>query len=128
MPWLHFFRAEGVVVCLGADALDGDPLSRMGLDNGVLWRAAEHCIGSSASAVVLGGGGYNPWTTARLWAGFWGRLVGADVGAPLPPAAQRILACLDCDLVDPEDRREDWCSTLADTGQDVATAPKTQDL
>ena len=39
-------------------------------------------------AVVLGGGGYNPWTLARCWTGLWGRLSGRDIPAALPPQAQ----------------------------------------
>ena len=124
VPWLDAVRPDGVVICLGADALDGDPLSTMGLDNTTLWVAAERCISVSPCVVVLGGGGYNPWTTVRLWAGLWGRLIGADVGLDLPPAARAILAGLDCDLVEPEDRLVAWLTTLADTSSGSTIAQK----
>jgi acetoin utilization protein AcuC len=68
----------------------------------------------SPRVVVLGGGGYNPWTTARLWSGMWGLLAGHDISADLPPAAQAVLAGLDCDLVDDEDRDPAWLTTLID--------------
>ena len=128
LPWLDRLDPDGVVVCLGADALDGDPLSHMRLDNSVLWSTTERCIATAQCAVVLGGGGYNPWTTARLWAGLWGRLVGADVTASMPTAARAILEALDCDLIDPEDRREVWFTTLADNPAFTSIALKTRDL
>lgn len=128
VPWLNDMQPDGVVVCLGADALMGDPLSTMGLDNTTLWAATARCIDASPHAVVLGGGGYNPWTTARLWAGLWGCLIGADLDHPLPAAARAILAGLDCDLVDPEDRREAWLTTLADMPAVSAIAPKSREM
>jgi acetoin utilization protein AcuC len=65
-------------------------------------------------SVILGGGGYNPWTTARLWAGMWGLLAGHDISGELPAGAQAVLAALDCDLVDDEDRDPAWLTTLVD--------------
>jgi acetoin utilization protein AcuC len=65
--------------------------------------------------VVLGGGGYNPWTLARYWAGLWGRLSGRDIPVELPESARSVLAPLSCDLIDDEDVREAWLSTLADS-------------
>jgi len=39
---------------------------------------------------VLGGGGYNPWTVGRLWAGVWGVLNDHDLPDRLPIAAEAI--------------------------------------
>ena len=108
------FEPDVVVVTCGTDALDGDPLSRLALSNRVLWHAVESVIGLARPAVVLGGGGYNPWTLARCWTGLWGRLAGRTIPDALPPQARRLLAELDCDLVDDEDRRPEWLATLAD--------------
>ena len=54
----------------------------------------------SAGAVVLGGGGYNPWTVARCWAGLWGVLNGFALPERLAPVSVRRLEGLECDLVD----------------------------
>ena len=102
-PAAQAFTPHAVVITCGTDALDGDPLSRLALSNGALWSAVERLVEPIGPAVVLGGGGYNPWTLARCWTGLWGRLSGRDIPATLPPAAQRILADLQCDLVDDED-------------------------
>ena len=108
------FRPGAVVITCGTDALKGDPLSRMALSNGALWRAVESVLELAASAVVLGGGGYNPWTLARCWTGLWGRLSGREIPVALPPRAQLVLTKLQCDLVDDDDREPAWLTALAD--------------
>ncbi|MDQ1344576.1 MAG: acetoin utilization protein AcuC, partial [Pseudomonadota bacterium] len=101
-------------ITCGTDALAGDPLSRMALSNGALWSAVERLTGFAAPAVVLGGGGYNPWTLARCWTGLWGRLSGREIPVVLPAEAQLILRSLDCDLIDDDDVEPAWLETLAD--------------
>jgi len=113
-PALERWRPDAVVVTLGADTLAGDPLSSVGLFNHTLWDLTERIIAGVPVAVVLGGGGYNPWTAARLWAGLWGRLTGVVFPDPLPAVAQDILGRLDSDLVDEDDRLPHWTTTLAD--------------
>ena len=53
---------------------------------------------------MLGGGGYNPWTLARCWAGLWGVLAGFPMPEDCRKILARRLAALDCDLVEEEDR------------------------
>lgn len=113
-PLVRRVAPEAVVVLLGADGLAGDPLSAMRLSNGALWTACRDMIALVPRAVILGGGGYNPWTTARLWTGMWGLLAGHDIGGALPEQAQAVLAGLECDLVDDEDRDPAWLTTLVD--------------
>ena len=48
------------------------------LSNGALWGAVEALVELAPVAVVLGGGGYNPWTVARCWTGLWAKLSGRD--------------------------------------------------
>ena len=115
LPAAESFMPQAVVITCGTDALDGDPLSRLALSNGALWCAVERLVEPIGAAVVLGGGGYNPWTLARCWTGLWGRLSGRDIPATLPSAAGRILADLQCDLVDDEDVRPEWLTTLSDS-------------
>ncbi|MDH3234029.1 MAG: acetoin utilization protein AcuC [Alphaproteobacteria bacterium] len=114
LPAGRDFAPDAVVVTCGADGLKGDPLSSMALSNGALWRAAEAAAALADRAVILGGGGYNPWTVARGWAGLWGWLNRFDTAAPLPPAARAILRRLDCDLVDEEDIPAYWFETIVD--------------
>jgi acetoin utilization protein AcuC len=114
LPLAREFEPEAVVVTCGTDALAGDPLSGMALSNRALWQAVERVIGSTAPAVVLGGGGYNPWTLARCWSGLWGRLSGREIPVELPEAARVILRSLSCDLIEDEDVDGTWLETLVD--------------
>jgi len=107
-------KPDAVVVTCGADGLAGDPLSGMALSNVALWCAVEQAIALAPRAVILGGGGYNPWTVARCWTGLWGRLNGYDVTRTLPPQAQSLLRGLRSDLVDDDEVAETWLTTLAD--------------
>ena len=123
LPMLARFRPEAIVVTCGADGLEGDPLARMALTNGALWSAVESLSRLAPAVVVLGGGGYNPWTLARCWSGLWARLSGQAIPAVLPEAARAVLAKLSCDLVDDEDVRPEWLSTIGDAGVDAAVRP-----
>jgi acetoin utilization protein AcuC len=65
--------------------------------------------------VVLGGGGYNPWTVVRYWAGMWGRLIGATFPAELPAGALDLLGSMECDLIDEDEIEPAWLTTLVDS-------------
>lgn len=113
-PFFQACSPQAVVILQGADGLAGDPLSGLQLSNDALWRATELIADMAPHVVILGGGGYNPWTTARLWAGQWGRLLGRPCPDVLPDEARRVLAALTCDLVDDDDVDPAWLTSLAD--------------
>jgi acetoin utilization protein AcuC len=119
---------QAVVLVCGADALAGDPLSSMALSNVALWSAVQRLVDLAPAAVVLGGGGYNPWTLARYWTGMWGVLTQRSLPTTLPPAAREVLARLECDLIDGEDVREQWLTTLADDGNEGLVRPEIEAL
>ncbi len=114
MPLAIDFQPEAVVITCGADALSGDPLSGMELSNGALWQAVEALVGLSMVSVVLGGGGYNPWTVARCWAGLWGVLSGRELPTVLPHNIQAMLRGLESDLVDEDEVEQAWITVLKD--------------
>jgi len=114
LPLAQAFEPQAMVITCGADGLAGDPLSRLALSNVGLWRAVQQLIQLTGRNVVLGGGGYNPWTTARCWAGLWGILSGREMPGQLPTEAQTLLRGLECDLVDEEDVDPCWLIQLAD--------------
>src|SRR5690606_19767852 len=76
LPLAQRVAPQALVLVCGADALAGDPLSSMALSNVALWAAARALAEVAPAAVVLGGGGYNPWTVTRYWTGLWGTLSG----------------------------------------------------
>jgi acetoin utilization protein AcuC len=114
LPYADDLQPEAVVITCGSDALAHDPLSGLMLSNGALWRAVQTLVATAPAAVVLGGGGYNPWTLARCWTGLWGLLSGREIPARLPRQAGTILDALSCDLVDDEEIRPEWLTTLVD--------------
>jgi acetoin utilization protein AcuC len=125
---LERLRPQAVVVTCGADALKGDPLSSMEVSNAALGSATQVAASLAERAVVLGGGGYNPWTTVRMWAGLWAELSGRPVPARLPAPAREILARLTCDLVDDEDRDPAWLDSLADPANAGPVRPCVHEL
>ena len=114
LPLVDRVGADALVLCCGADCLAGDPLSRMELSNVVLWDAVDALIETGLPTVILGGGGYNPWTVTRYWAGMWGRISGREFPERLPPDATEYLRQMECDLLDDEDILEEWLTTIAD--------------
>ncbi|HEV2686410.1 MAG TPA: acetoin utilization protein AcuC [Actinomycetota bacterium] len=114
LPLADCIAPEALVLTCGADALAGDPLASMALSNVALWDAIERLVGVAPRAVVLGGGGYNPWTLARYWTGLWARLSRRPVPEKLPEEASGVLRGLACDLIDDEDVDPRWITTLAD--------------
>lgn len=115
VPLVDWVQADALVLCCGADCLAGDPLSTMELSNVALWDAVDKLIARGLPTVILGGGGYNPWTVTRYWAGMWGRISGRPFPERLPPEATEYLCNMKCDLVDEDHMREEWLTTLADT-------------
>jgi len=114
LPFIDDFRPEAVVVTCGADAVSGDPLAATALSNVALCDAALAVTRLAPAVVVLGGGGYNPWTLARYWSALWARLGGREIPSVLPDAARAILERLSCDLVDEEDVLPEWTAALED--------------
>jgi acetoin utilization protein AcuC len=114
LPLFHAKDADALVICCGADCLAGDPLSHMKLTNVALWNAVDQLIALNVPTVVLGGGGYNPWTVTRYWAGLWGRISGQEMPQSLPPEAREFMRQMECDLIDEEDIKEEWFTTMAD--------------
>lgn len=128
LPLAMEFDPEAVVVTCGADPLEGDPLSKLELSNGGLWQAVEKLVACSKRSVVLGGGGYNPWTVVRCWSGLWGRLSGRSIPGTLPHSAQQFLGGLECDLIDEEDVPGEWISSLVDKPNHGPLRPQVEAL
>jgi acetoin utilization protein AcuC len=114
LPLIQQFEPQALVITCGADGLAGDPLSKLELSNVGLWKAVEDLISQIPRAVVLGGGGYNPWTVVRCWSGLWGRLSGQEIPLDLPFEVSKLLSGFGCDLLDDDEVEEAWIITLAD--------------
>lgn len=91
LPRVADFRPEALVVQCGADSLTEDPLSRLTLSNRAYLEAVQALVPLAPRVLVLGGGGYNPWSVGRLWTAIWGLLSGRELPDRLPPAARAVL-------------------------------------
>jgi acetoin utilization protein AcuC len=114
LPLGRELRPDVVVVQGGCDALADDPMSKLSLSNVALWRCVRQVMGLAPRLLVLGGGGYNPWSVARCWSGVWATLNGIPIPERLPPAAEGVLYGLTWNRRRSDLRPEHWFTTLAD--------------
>ncbi|MGR3271844.1 acetoin utilization protein AcuC [Thalassococcus profundi] len=91
LPAVAAFAPDAIYLQCGADAVTEDPLSRLALSNRSHWRAVRDLSALAPRLIVAGGGGYNPWTVARLWSGVWATLSGQEIPDRLPDIASAVL-------------------------------------
>lgn len=118
LPLAAAFRPDAVMLQCGADALEEDPMARLSLSNRALWRVVRALAGIASRFVVLGGGGYNPYTVARAWAGVWATLNSLDLPDTLPPAAEAVLRAQPYARAAGRSPPAHWFTTLADAPRD----------
>jgi acetoin utilization protein AcuC len=114
LPLSRAFAPEVLMIQTGADALAEDPLSRLELSNRALWDAVAELLPLAAKTLVVGGGGYNPWSVGRCWAGIWAVLNGVNPVTPLTPDAEAVLRRLTWTRAAGRNPPERWFTTLAD--------------
>jgi acetoin utilization protein AcuC len=114
LPIARHLRPQGIMLQCGADALEEDPLSRLALSNNAHWGVVRALMGLAPRFILLGGGGYNPWSVARCWAGAWGVLNGFEIPKRLPPAAEAVLRALTYHRAAGRNPPEAWFTTLRD--------------
>ncbi len=90
-PAIEAFQPDAIVLQCGADAVEEDPLSRLSLSNNAHMDVLRALLPLAPRFLLLGGGGYNPWSVGRLWTQGWAVLSGRDVPDRLPPAAEDVL-------------------------------------
>jgi len=115
LPLVEDFAPQAIVVQCGADALEEDPLSKLSLSNNAHRAAVRSLMPLAPRLLVLGGGGYNPWSVARCWAGVWAALNDLPIPRHLPPAAQDVLRALTWNRREGRNPPEHWMSSLADS-------------
>jgi acetoin utilization protein AcuC len=95
LPKVAEFAPDAVVFLCGADGVEDDPLAHLSMSNNAHWDILRGLMDLGAPRLlVLGGGGYNPWTVGRLWTGVWAVLNGHSPDAPLTEQAQDVLRAL----------------------------------
>ena len=117
LPALADFAPDAIVLQCGADAVTEDPLSRLTLSNNAHWAVLRSLMALGAPRLlVLGGGGYNPWSVGRLWTGIWATLNGHEIPERVPPEAEAVLRALTWEKASAgRNPPAHWFTTLRDT-------------
>ncbi len=117
LPAVAAFRPDAVVLQSGSDGVLEDPQSRLALSNNAHAGVLEGLRPLAPRLMLLGGGGYNPWSVGRCWTRLWGILSGQEIPDRLPPEAEKVLRALTWrrqgggrEIVP----SEPWVTTLAD--------------
>ncbi|MBM2577617.1 acetoin utilization protein AcuC [Jannaschia sp. Os4] len=126
-PLLERMAPDAIVLQCGADAVEEDPLSRLAWSNRAHEGIVRRLMGLAPRLVVLGGGGYNPWSVGRCWTLVWAALSGADVPDRLPPEAEDVLRGLEwrgarAGRTPPEH----WFTSLRDAGRGDRPSPEVE--
>ncbi len=114
LPLITRFRPEAILLQCGADALEEDPLARLSLSNNAYWATVAAVMPLAPRLIVLGGGGYNPYTVGRCWAGIWATLNGFPIPETLPEEAKTVLRRLVYNRAAGRNPPEHWTTTLRD--------------
>ncbi len=114
LPLVERHRPAAIVLQCGADALEDDPLSRLSLSNRALWAVVQTLLPLAPRLLVLGGGGYNPWSVGRCWAGVWAVMNGWDPDRAPTADAEAILRALTWQRSQGRNPPQHWFTTLAD--------------
>lgn len=127
-PLLARHGADAVVLQCGADSVAEDPLSGLVATNGAYLRVLRHVMAVAPRLLVLGGGGYNPYSVARLWTAIWGTLAGREMPARLPAAAEAVLRAVPWEghrLA--RSKPAHWFTTLLDAPRPVPAGAAVED-
>lgn len=128
LPLAQGFDPEVVVLQCGADGLAEDPMSKLSLSNTALWRVVAALRDLAPRLLVLGGGGYNPWSVGRCWAGVWATLAGHAIPERLPAAGEAVLRELVWRHSQGRNPPAHWFTSLADPPRHGPLRPEVRAL
>lgn len=96
LPQLKFIQPAYLIIQAGADGHRDDPQSKLSYHLQGYWQAVDALLSLDIPTMVLGGGGYNPFITAKAWAGIWALIKGIDPNnVALNEASQSLLKGLE---------------------------------
>ncbi|MEM7724480.1 MAG: acetoin utilization protein AcuC, partial [Pseudomonadota bacterium] len=129
LPAIDRFAPDAIVLQCGADAVTEDPLSRLTLSNNAHWAVLRGLMALNAPRLlVLGGGGYNPWSVGRLWTCIWATLNGHTIPDRVTPEAEDVLRALTWSKARAgKNPPAHWFTTLQDTPRPGPVRPDITD-
>ncbi len=114
LPLMRARRPQAIMLQTGADGLEEDPLARLSLSNNAHWSVVKAVRDLAPRLIVVGGGGYNPYTVGRCWAGIWATLNELPIPARTTPEAEAVLRSLTYSRAVGRNPPEHWFTTLRD--------------
>ena len=114
LPLIERARPQAIFLQCGADALEEDPLARLSLSNNAHWGVVQAIMPLAPRLLVTGGGGYNPYTVGRCWAGVWATLNHLPIPDCTTPAAEAVLRALTYNRAAGRNPPAHWFTTLRD--------------
>ena len=94
LPLIDRFAPQAIMLQAGADALEEDPLAKLSLSNNAHFQVVRAVMDRAPRLVVTGGGGYNPYSAGRCWAGIWATLNNFEIPDRTTPQAAAVLSDL----------------------------------
>ncbi len=128
IPIIEGFQPQVLFLQTGADALIEDPLSKLELSNNAIWDVVRAVVPMVPRCLVVGGGGYNPWSVARCWSGIWGILNGYSIPETLDGAAEDFLRSLTWARSAGRSPPAHWFTTLRDAPRPGPLRQTTRDV
>ena len=104
------------------------PLAKLSLSNNAHWAVVDAVRHLAPRLVVTGGGGYNPYTVGRCWAGVWATLNDIPIPARTTPAAESVLRALTYNRAAGRNPPEHWFTTLRDPRREGTVGPEIRQL
>ena len=124
LPLIARHQPEAIFLQCGADALEEDPLAKLSLSNNAHWDVVRAVRDLAPRLIVTGGGGYNPYTVGRCWAGVWAVLNDLAIPPRTTAAAEAVLRALNYNRAAGRNPPEHWFTTLRDTPREGTVRPE----
>ena len=114
LPLISERRPQAIFLQCGADALEEDPLAKLSLSNNAHWEVVDAVRHLAPRLVITGGGGYNPYTVGRCWAGVWATLNEIPIPGRTTPEAEAVLRALVYNRAAGRNPPSHWFTTIRD--------------
>lgn len=128
LPLIANHRPQAIFVQSGADSLLEDPLAKLALSNNAYWDSVAAVRKLAPRLVVVGGGGYNPYTVGRCWAGIWAVLNDLPIPDRTNAAAESVLRGLVYNRAAGRNPPDHWFTTLRDAPREGDVRPEIERL
>lgn len=118
LPLIRARRPQAIFLQCGADALEEDPLAKLSLSNNAHFSVVAAMRGLAPRFVMTGGGGYNPYTVGRCWAGAWATLNDIAIPERTTAEAETVLRGLVYNRAAGRNPPSHWFTTIRDAPRD----------